>query len=76
MQYFKYTIGNIYSVISAKNQKTATIEVVKTYLDYMPYATGSYIPEVHTTKITKKEYDKHKQADFDEEYEDEDFDEI
>ena len=58
MKYFKYDIGSLSSAIKAKDQKAAAVEALRDYLDYMPYADGSYISEIYTKQITKKEYDE------------------
>lgn len=57
MSYYHYSVGSLLGVVKVKNQNEAAIQAVIAHLE-LPYADGSYIPEIHIKKITKKQYNK------------------
>lgn len=57
MSYYHYSVESLSGVMEVKNQKEATLHALREYLE-LPFADGSYIPEIRTEKINKSEYNK------------------
>ena len=57
MSYYHYSVESLSGVIEVKNQKEATLQAVREYLE-LPFADGSYIPEIRTEEISKSQYNK------------------
>lgn len=57
MKYYHFNVGSMEGVMEATNNEYAAIQALKEYLE-LPFADGSYIPEIHTKKISKEEFNK------------------
>lgn len=57
MKYYHFNIGSTEGVMKAANNKYVAIQALREHLE-LPFADGSYIPEIHTHEISKEKFNK------------------